>query len=413
VSADPDALKALLLAMLGETQHVDLDLMAQIGEREWSAIAIMSRQHRLGPLLDHRLRMRGKDWPVPDAIRAQWQRSYRRAALRALASRRVLHDIAVLLDEAAIPHAVLKGLWLAWHVYEHPALRPIRDIDIIVAKENALAAYRALLRAGFAPRNPYGPSPDLALATGKHLPGLMSPDRKFAIEVHHRLLTPAAGWASPVLDTPGLLARRILAEGEGGRMACLCPTDALLHLIIHAAYEHCFCNGPLVLSDIALLLRGGTVDWRRFWANAEAGGWAKGCCLVLALVEHYHAAAAINWTDGNMPPPAAVMELAGLMMLQDDDQRGDVDLLSQFGTVGSSWAKLGLAAKRAMPARHTLASFAALPQESPWLWLAYPKWLARRSKTLAGNLATPELRQEAARARAVRQWLQSRPKQLA
>ena len=205
VRGDPDALKSILLAMLGEIHPVDLDLMAQFGEAEWSAIAVMSRQHRLGPLLDHRLKTRGKDWPVPNSIRQAWQRSYRRSALRALASRRVLHDIAILLDGAAIPHAVLKGLWLAWHVYDHPALRPVRDIDIIVARDHALGSYRTLTRAGFMPRNPHGPSPELALASGKHLPALMSPDRGITLEIHHRLLTPSACRVAPALDTPGTL----------------------------------------------------------------------------------------------------------------------------------------------------------------------------------------------------------------
>jgi hypothetical protein len=407
VRIDLDALKSLLLAMLGETEPVDLDLMAQLGEAEWSKIGVMSRQHRLGPMLDYRLKTRGKYWPVPDKICQAWQGSYRRAALRALASRRVLHNVAALLDAAAIPHAVLKGLWLAWHVYDHPALRPVRDIDIIVAKEHALAAYRILSRAGFSPRNPHGPAPDLALASGKHLPGLLSLDPKISIEIHHRLFTPSACRALPVLDTPGLMARRMWADGEGRRMACLSPTDALLHLIIHAAYEHCFCNGPLVLTDIAFLLRGAAIDWPLFWADAQAGGWTNGCCLVLALVEQYYATPTIPWPDGNAPPSASVMKLATLMMLQDDDQRGDVDLLSQFGVARSPWAKLGLAAKRAIPARHTLATFAARPPQSRWLWLAYPNWLVSRGKILAGNLATPGLREEVVRARDIKQWLRS------
>jgi hypothetical protein len=241
----------------------------------------------------------------------------------------------------------------------------------------------------------------------------MSPGPNITLEIHHRLLTPSACRAAPVLDTPGLLARRIAANGDRPSMACLSPTDALLHLIIHAAYEHCFCNGPLVLTDIALLLRGAAIDWPRFWAEAEADGWANGCCLVLALVEHYHASPAIHWAEGYGPPPAPIMKRAALMMLQDDNQRGDVDLLSQFGIARSPWAKLGLAARRAIPARHTLATFVSRPPQSRWLWLAYPNWLVSRSKTLASNLATPDLRQEVVRAREIKQWLRSRSKHLA
>ena len=304
MKVDPDALKSLLLAMLGETQPC----RSRPDGATWRGGMGEDRSHvATAPP--------GSAAGSPSSRRGEWTglsriQSVRRGsdpiAGRRFArspSRRVLHDVAALLDAAAIPHAVLKGLWLAWHVYDHPALRPVRDIDIIVAKEHALAAHGTLSRAGFTPRNPHGPSPGLALASGKHLPGLMSPDPKINVEIHHRLLTPSACRARAGARYAGTLWRAAFGRMvKGGAWLCLSPTDALLHLIIHAAYEHCFCNGPLVLTDIALLLRG---RGNRLAAIlGRCGGGRLGKRLLPGSRDSSStimASSAIRWAEGNAP----------------------------------------------------------------------------------------------------------------
>ena len=111
--------------------------MAGLAPHEWRALAVMARQHRLEPLL-HRNLEALPQWTVPEEIRrALARKPIAGAAFRALACERVIGQIARHLDASGVPYAALKGAWLAFHAYPHPALRPLRDIDILVPSDCA------------------------------------------------------------------------------------------------------------------------------------------------------------------------------------------------------------------------------------------------------------------------------------
>ena len=108
-------------------------------DADWSALSRMARHHRLQPLLHHR--MAAQD--VPTAVRTAWLSAYRRSARRLLMMEAVLGDVQGMLDAAGVGHAFLKGAWLARHVWPHPALRPMRGIDVLVDPDQLLAAWDA------------------------------------------------------------------------------------------------------------------------------------------------------------------------------------------------------------------------------------------------------------------------------
>lgn len=74
---------------------------------------------------------------------------YRRAAIRALRLQHALIDLKRIWGKAEIPFFALKGAWLAQHIYLHPALRPMRDIDVLVRANQAAHAYAVLLDNGY------------------------------------------------------------------------------------------------------------------------------------------------------------------------------------------------------------------------------------------------------------------------
>ena len=244
-----------------------------------------------------------------------------------------------------------------------------------------------------------------ALAYGKHLPGLVSPATKIGIEIHHRLFTPGAGPHHQALATEVVLSRRIFAATTSGSVAYLDPTDTLLHLIAHAVHEHEFCNGPLVLTDVAYLLDKAAVDWDRFWAEAARGGFAGGCNLLLAAVERYHRAL-IPRPRSIMPPPASLVETAVLLMLQDHRRRGRVAFLSAFGAAEGVGAKLRLAARRARPEQHSL--MASMPSGGGKSQALYLHWLASRLRLTLAALADTGTRADIGRAHIVKRWLGTR-----
>ncbi|MFO0993131.1 MAG: nucleotidyltransferase family protein [Hyphomicrobiales bacterium] len=393
-----DRIRLLLLDMITSKRDIDLDFMARLTSQDWAALQRMARQHRLEPLL-HRNSKSHPSWPVPESIIDRWQRAFRKSAMRAMAWERVLSHVSGRLDAAGIPYAALKGAWLARFAYPYPALRPLRDIDILVPPEYAVKAFEILAGEGFAPRSLAEPPIGHALAHGKHLPGLVSPGDKIGIEIHHRLFTDG----HRALATQDVISHRVFAGSTSRTVAYLDPTDTLLHLIVHAAYEHEFCNGPLVLTDVAYLLGKAEVAWDRFWAEAARGGWEEGCNLLLRAVECYHGTR-IARPQSIKPVPGSLVETAVLLMLQDHQRRGRVALLSAFSTAKGVGAKLRLAARRAKPEPHALAGFGG----GKLAWTAYPHWMTSRLRQMLAALADTGARADIGRARIVKNWLGTR-----
>ena len=394
-------MRLLLLDMLAGDGRADRQMMEGLSSLEWQALATMARQHRLEALLNRNLEALAV-WPVPAEISRRWKQVFRRSAIRALACERSVGQIATYLDSAGIPYVALKGAWLAWHAYPHPALRPLRDIDVLVPRERAADAFGLLRAHGFTPRNPSEPTIEHALQHGKHLPGLVSPTDAIGVEIHHRLLKPDPSRGGGALATDGVLAGQIMRPSQTAPIAYPAPTEMLIHIIVHAVYEHRLCNGPLVLTDIAFLLSKETVDWKRFWALADRGGWTEGCRLLLALAGQYHSLRSPHVAES---PPERVVRLAGLMMLQDHAQRGRTELAAAFESAPSFTRKIGIAAQRVWPTRHALAAFAGRPADGPIAWLHYPSWLFSRMRLLTRALLAHQQRADMRRAISLRSWL--------
>jgi hypothetical protein len=338
-------------------------------------------QHRLGPILYHHCQMQGAHWVVPGRFRADWAEAFRKSALRSLSIRQALFRLDSILREASIPYAALKGAYLSFHVYLHPALRPMRDIDIIVAPENALAVFMLLEAHGFKRPAEYAGTAEYALENTKHLPPLRCTKSRISVEVHTRIvehvtLVPKIG---SIDDTVSLLSR---VERHGG-IAVLDTTDTLLHLVVHAVYGHRFNNGPMVLNDIARLVAKTKIDWARFWNMAEIGGWSRGCNLLFAMVRHYHDQCVLPEPHtGAEIPTTEQLDAASLLMLQEFDQRGIVAFRGELTGTRSLVGKFLLLLKRAFPARHVLAAFAGSPSVAPWVIVHYPRWLLVRVRQM-------------------------------
>ncbi len=289
--------RALRLALLDLVGIVRAELPA-LGADDWERLDRMAAQRRLQPLLHAR---RGADAAMPAFIADSWRTAWRIAAIEALAQRAELIELVAVLRGAGFAPLALKGAWLARHAYPEPAMRPMFDLDLLVARDEALDAYAALKRAGCVQLDPGELPLETLLDYEKHLPPLRAP-RGTVIELHHRLWEPDGRMdhATPREDRAGLLARAVIdADGiayPGGE-------DMLAHLAIHAAYSHRFDCGPRVLADIDMLLRAAAIDWPRWWARAEDEGWREGARLLLELVARYCPNPALDFAADTGPPP--------------------------------------------------------------------------------------------------------------
>jgi Uncharacterised nucleotidyltransferase len=408
LSKERDALKHLLLDMISTSRPVSTSLIAALSEDDWQVIISMAGQHRLGPILHHHSQTRGRDWPLPESIREQWAAAFRRSAMRSLLIRQGLFKLHALLDKAAIPYAALKGAWLSLHAYSHPALRPMRDIDILVASEHAQQTYQMLQNAGYV-QQPDNVTPlEFSLENYKHLVGLSCPVSQRNIEVHTRLMgeLPNGELDDTIADTNKLLNRRIQLNSNGEAISFLSPTDTLLHLIVHSAYDHHFNNGPLIMNDIATMLETHEINWDLFWRMADNGGYTRGCELVFAMTKIYHDQIKVPLRSDKVSLPSLDIAVStALLTLMDFDEYHAMSFRRELLGNHGARKKIALLLRKAIPERHTLAAFAGLPLESRWVWSNYPNWLATQLKHIVFRKVENEVYADAKRAAAVENWL--------
>lgn len=393
-------LKHTLLGMLGGLP----DMVPQWPDAAgWDALDAMAAQHRLRPLLLHRARAAG-DWPVPPEVLARWAGANRDAALASLRYKAALGDLVRILGDAGITFLALKGARLAWRDYPAPGLRPLRDLDLLVAEGEVERAFAVLEAAGLVMDGGDEAAHAEALEHDKHLPPLWHARREVTVELHHRLTDPPArhGYHMPQIDPATVIAR-----AEPGADGVLFPAadDMLAHLIIHALYNHRLDCGPLVLADLHFLIRTGGIDWTRFWQGAAAQQWTRGAMLLLALTERHFGPHGAPLPAGEAPPPAAVLAAAEEALLQDFDTRDHAEAVADIFAARSAGALLATLAGRLRPSRQAQAKEEAAGESGTWLG-----WLARRLSRSWGRIGNARANREARQAAAMLRWIQTRPK---
>lgn len=385
----PKALRRRLLDLVGTRRQAEF---ADLSNADLTALDGMALQHRLQPLLHHQHRAHPD---LPAVLAASWSNAFRHHALLALNHRTELERTATLLRAAGFAPLALKGAWLSRFAYPHPALRPLRDLDLLLDPESVISAFVRLEAEGFRLIEP----PELPLLdlvrADKHLPPLLSPGGA-VIELHHRLWEPTGrlDHTSPqAIDA----AVRAAAIGEADGLAYPAPADMLAHLIVHAVYIHRLDCGPLLLTDIDCLLRARPIDWPVFWQRARAEGWLGGARLVLALVEQYRAAVRIDWCD-EVPVPIEVLDDAADLLLQDLDRRQSAGVLASVSRRG--WQGL---IDRAVGRRRLESGEIIQRDMAPAGGLL--RWAGSRWQRTVGDLARRGTRQQGHALARLSEWL--------
>jgi hypothetical protein len=175
----------LALCARVELDPSTLTLLAQEANSlaDWSEVLTLAGHHGLGPLLYAHLKAAGVSPPLP--VRQTLQGLYLRHRHANQVRERVLAEILKAYQAAGIPAVALKGAALAYLIYPEPGLRPMRDIDLLVAPPQARQAQQVLTDIGFTAPLP----PAAEELPGKHLPlaTRYSEGLTISIEVHHNL----------------------------------------------------------------------------------------------------------------------------------------------------------------------------------------------------------------------------------
>lgn len=377
----------LLLDLVGTAK---VPSVLELAQADWALIDAMALQHRLQPLLHAQHR----DNPaIPASIRADWKQAHRASALFAMALRRERDATVKLLASRGFDALVLKGGWLAWHAYPDPALRPLRDIDLLLREDEFADAYRLLLESGYVPSEADDLPLDQIIAIDKSPQPLISPGG-MAFEPHLHAWFPQGRleYFSPAPDDKGMFARA--RRGDDG-LLYPSPEDMLGHLVIHALYGHRLDCGPLLLSDIDFHVGRHPIDWPAFWSRAERGGWASAARLVLDLVQRHRAHQNPGLADSPVAAtPADVLAGAEELLLQDLETRLSAGVAASG--VGALWrrATRRVSADSADGVRRDSASEGG-----------YLAWATRRLARTLSDLTNPDVRRQSRQLSRLSQWL--------
>ncbi|WP_168174919.1 nucleotidyltransferase family protein [Thioclava sp. JM3] len=370
-----DQLKDLLLDLLFAPADRPSAKDVSLTEDEAEIVLAWAQEHRVGPLLMHAVQARAGDGLFPATLREPLRRMRTNAAFRTLAMQSMILNAHRILDAAGIPHLFLKGAYLSLYCYPEAGLRPMRDLDILVPMDRALEAYEAMIGAGFTRHPEYPGVPSAFLEKGQHFPPLRAGGGRGTIEMHFRLADTRAVSAGRQANFQQLFDRAITRSFQGEALIFPGPEDFLLHLCVHAAYQHNFDNGPLGVADIQWLLASSAIDWPLFWKLAEDEGAVVGAALCLRLAETLCGDIGVAWTTEAREAVDAspdVVRHAARSLLQDFHSRRDAKLRVALSSTTPLSGRFRELQARIFPSRRHLARSYPFESGALMLWLCYP-----------------------------------------
>ncbi|XUU61090.1 nucleotidyltransferase family protein [Erythrobacter sp. HA6-11] len=401
-----EVLPAAHAAMLGicaapEGNHENL--LSRLPLDQWQMMRDLAIRSRVAPLVVQTI----DRWnTIPDhAARpiADLREQARFHALAALQTANDLVHVLSVLGEDGLEPIVLKGTPLAFQTYPDPALRPLRDIDLLLSAEEALAA-QALLLA----HSDFERVPEVAQYGVEHshqLPEIRYRKSGLVIELHHRL--DARGWPQEpeLVQAIRTNAQTTSVLGQEARVPS--PKDNFLHLLEHATLHHLFANGPLVLADFHYLASTSEWDWDAVLPRVDALGLMRSLELVAALAAEHGAAWVPPELNGNTSVPNAHCEAARDAMLASDDDTKQQEMLSRLAERSQGRMSWSAALARVFqPDAAQLSMLSGHPKGSKLRWLGYPKWLWRKASLFTSAKTSDASHKAAADRLALSRWLE-------
>jgi hypothetical protein len=216
-------------------------------------------------------------------------------------------------------------------------------------------------------------------------------------------------------DDPSFWSRCVSAPVAGTPMLVPSATDQLIHLMVHGVLDHTLSNGPLMLSDLALVAAQGNVDWPAVRATSRRLGLERTAALASALVLQYWGTTALESECGRELPRVEQHVMAGAvpLLLCQRHPGMDTQVVRELQHVKGPLAKIRVICAAACPPRLTLAMVYETDQHSPWIWLYYPAWwwrhAWRRLKSLISGKGARLARPDADGFARLEDWLRAAP----
>lgn len=251
----------------------------QLSENEWHDFLALARIERLATLVYAQIAAAGLLSAMPPEVSAAFTDDYRVTLLTNLRIRTTLEGLLDQLTAAGIATIPLKGIVLTERLYGKPGLRRIRDIDLLVRREDADQVGALLWKGGYHPDEKQSHAGTFAAI--EYTETKYTRDDSAMIELHWSLSKrPSYRRALASLD---IWERAVPQIWRGRSIHVLAPGDELRYLAVHCTADH--SDSPLNwLVDVAEVVRGLPADWSwdDFVAETIQAGLATPVGLALA-----------------------------------------------------------------------------------------------------------------------------------
>lgn len=267
---DPDTVRLLAAALRNPAvlsapgvAIADLERLAAAAEREGVSALLWRAIGR------HGVR-------VPEPARARVREATRQTACVNLARWQSLRAVLRLLETARVPVLALKGVHLAERVYRNLSLRPMGDIDLLVAPEHFGRADAALRHGGLKP----GETND-ALTERSHFHFRYVDQAGFTVELHWHVHLPER---AAHIDLGPIWRRATLIPVAGQDVHVMALEDLLVHLFSHAGL-HRLRVGLRGLCDVheVVVASEGRLDWPAVRQRTQQWGAARLALLTVQM----------------------------------------------------------------------------------------------------------------------------------
>ena len=238
---------------------------------DWPLVVKITSDYFLSPALGVRLERGGLLDALPDKELADYfitmkgLNAERNKRLRAQAV-----DVCRIMNSAGTEPVLLKGAGnVLSGLYDDPAIRFMRDIDILIKPESVRPCLEALHSAGYREIDYSGPE------LHHHRP-LFHDDYPAPVELHTTaVMPPPAGW---ILSAEDMFADAQMIRENGAVMMIPSPQSRMVHNIAHASVCHGGFDMIYILQmyDMVMLARAFNLDWPAIKkAFDKHGKWAR------------------------------------------------------------------------------------------------------------------------------------------
>jgi hypothetical protein len=197
------------------------------------------------------------------------QQAYGAAKTRNLRRWHRAATIAQAFNSARVPVIFLKGVHLACAIYRDLGVRTMNDTDLLTRTQDLMTAQELMLELGYGPRERSSIADDMTWNVHIYPFYLDEGDgARDVVDVHWTIERETSPFSID-MDAMWRSADTTLLLGE--QISVLGNADLILHLCLHAGYQHGFAIKLRALYDIALLLsqRADAIDWREIANHAR------------------------------------------------------------------------------------------------------------------------------------------------